>query len=123
MIAIQVEQIPVPTPAPPLPPTVFVGGEDAMSAPVFLIAMFAMLATAIIIFLPLMKAWARRIEGKAIDANEVRAELDDLRTRMQELEGERARFVELEERLDFAERLLTQGRAERADRSLGGQSS
>jgi len=123
MIAIQVEQVPIPTPAPPVPPTVFVGSEDAMSAPVFLIAMFAMLATAIIIFLPLMKAWARRIEGKAIDANEVRAELDDLRTRMHELEGERARFVELEERLDFAERLLTQGRAERADRSLGGESS
>lgn len=109
MITAQVEQIPVPTPA-PLPPTVFVGGEDSMSAPVFLIAMFAMLATAIIIFLPLMKAWARRIEGKHLDANEVRAEIDDLRARMHELETERPRFVELEERIDFAERLLSQGR-------------
>ena len=81
-----------------------------MPAPVFLLAMLAMLATVIIIFLPLMKAWARRIESKGLDAGEFRAELEDLRIRMQELEGERARFVELEERIDFAERLLTQGR-------------
>lgn len=107
MIALQG---PVPAPLPPPPPTVVVGGEDAMSTPVFLFAMLAMLATVIIIFLPLMKAWARRIEGTALDANEVRVELDDLRMRMQELEAERPRFVELEERIDFAERLLTQGR-------------
>jgi hypothetical protein len=100
----------LPTPAPLPPPTVIVGGEDSMSAPVFIIALLAMLATAIIIFLPLMKAWARRIENRGLDAGEVRAELEDLRIRMQELEGERARFVELEERIDFAERLLTQGR-------------
>lgn len=113
MITLQ-DPLPVPAPAPPLPPTIVVGGEDSMPAPVFLLAMFAMLATVIIIFLPLMKAWARRIEGKAIDA-EVRAELEDLRARMHELEVERTRFVELEERLDFAERLLTQGRAERGE--------
>ncbi|HEU4827664.1 MAG TPA: hypothetical protein VFT04_00580 [Gemmatimonadales bacterium] len=112
MIALQVE----PAPLPPLPPpTVVIGGEDAMSTPVFLIALFAMLATVIIIFLPLMKAWARRIEGKDIDAHELRAELDDLRARMQELEGDRARFLELEERVDFAERLLTRGRPERVE--------
>ena len=87
-----------------------------MPAPVFLLVMFAMLATVIIIFLPLMKAWARRIEGRGLDSNEVRAELDDLRMRMQELEGERARFVELEERIDFAERLLTQGRERQEER-------
>jgi Tfp pilus assembly protein PilO len=104
-------------PIPPLPPpTVIVGGEESMPAPVFLLAMLAMLATVIIIFLPLMKAWARRIDGRSIDANEVRAELDDLRARMQELEVERTRFVELEERIDFAERLLTQGRERQEER-------
>jgi hypothetical protein len=108
MIALQgPTQAPLP-PAPP--PTIVVGGEDSMPAPVFLLAMLAMLATVIIIFLPLMKAWARRIEGRGLDAGEVRAELDDLRMRMQEFEAERARFVELEERIDFTERLLTQGR-------------
>ena len=112
MITMQA-QIPPPTPAPPAPPTVFVGGEDSMSAPVFLIALFAMLATVIIVFLPLMKAWARRIEGKYLDAAEVRAELEDLRSRMQELEMDRTRFVEIEERIDFAERLLAQGHPER----------
>ena len=46
MIVLQVAPLP-----PPLPPTVIVGGEDSMSAPVFLVAMFAMLITVIIIFL------------------------------------------------------------------------
>ena len=114
MIAMNLQ---TPAPLPPLPPpTIVVGGEDSMPAPVFLLAMLAMLATVIIIFLPLMKAWARRIENKGIDGNEVRAELDDLRMRMQELEGERVRFVELEERIDFAERLLTQGRERQEER-------
>ncbi|MGE5926555.1 MAG: hypothetical protein ACM357_04325 [Gemmatimonadota bacterium] len=106
----------VPAPLPPPPPTVIVGGEDAMSAPVFILALLAILATAIIIFLPLMKAWARRIESRGLDAGEVRAELDDLRMRMQELESERTRVVELEERIDFAERLLTQGRERQEER-------
>ncbi len=106
----------LPTPAPPPPPTVIVGGEDAMPAPVFLLALLAMLATAVIIFLPLMKAWARRIEHRGLDAGEFRAELEDLRIRVQELETERARFVELEERIDFAERLLTQGRERQEER-------
>jgi hypothetical protein len=34
------------------------------------------------------------------------AELDELRARVEELEAERARLVELEERVDFTERVL-----------------
>ncbi|HEX6643147.1 MAG TPA: hypothetical protein VF037_00625 [Gemmatimonadales bacterium] len=100
-------------PLPPLPPTVVIGGGNDMPPAIFILALLAILATAIIIFLPLMKAWARRIEGKHLDANEIRGEIDELRGRMQELEADRARFVELEERLDFAERLLAQGQPER----------
>jgi hypothetical protein len=100
-------------PPPPLPPTVVIGGGNDMPPAIFILALLAILATAVIIFLPLMKAWARRIEGKHLDANEVRGEIDELRMRMQELEADRTRFVELEERLDFAERLLAQGQPER----------
>ena len=40
---------------------------------------------------------------------EILAEIDDLRMRVGELEADRTRLVEVEERLDFAERLLTAG--------------
>ena len=114
-MTIQIQEIPIPAPAPTPPPTIVVGTGDSMPPAVFILGLLAILATAIIIFLPLMKAWARRIEGKHLDANEIRGEIDELRLRMQEVEADRTRFVELEERLDFAERLLTQGRPERLE--------
>jgi hypothetical protein len=40
---------------------------------------------------------------------DVLAELDDLRARVTDLEADRVRLVEVEERVDFAERLLTAG--------------
>jgi hypothetical protein len=40
---------------------------------------------------------------------EVLAEIDDLRARVTELEADRVRLVEVEERVDFAERLLAAG--------------
>ncbi len=40
---------------------------------------------------------------------EVLTEIDDLRIRVGELEADRSRLLEVEERLDFAERLLTAG--------------
>ena len=39
--------------------------------------------------------------------HEVLAEIDELRLRVGELEADRGRLIEVEERLDFAERLLT----------------
>ncbi|HVX88946.1 MAG TPA: hypothetical protein VG940_08475 [Gemmatimonadales bacterium] len=46
--------------------------------------------------------WLWRRSGGAVD----RQELATMRTRLEELEAERGRVAELEERLDFAERLL-----------------
>lgn len=69
------------------------------------------MATGIILGLPVIRAVVRRIEGRSRDAaapNEVRAELDQLRTRLEVLEQEREHVFELEERVDFAERMLTQ---------------
>jgi hypothetical protein len=59
------------------------------------------------ILFPLIRAWARRLEGRTVDQGLLN-EVDQLRTRVAELEEAQHRMVELEERLDFAERLLVQ---------------
>lgn len=60
------------------------------------------------LLVPLVHALARRLEGKPAGADP--AELTELRGRVQELEAQQGRVYELEERLDFAERLLSQQR-------------
>ncbi len=60
---------------------------------------------------PVGRAWARRIDsdrGGAVTAEE----LDLLHARIEDLESGHQRMAELEERLDFAERLLTRSREE-----------
>jgi Tfp pilus assembly protein PilO len=69
---------------------------------------------------PIARAWARKLEGKAA-APELQAEVDQLREQIAEVEPLRQRVLELEERVEFAERLL----AQRKDQDLlprGGQS-
>lgn len=56
---------------------------------------------------PLVVAFSRRLGGTSVSADMTR-ELDELRERVAELEGAGTRMQELEERLDFAERLLAQ---------------
>lgn len=55
---------------------------------------------------PVAKALARRIEGGAGPDDATVAELDALRSEVDELRRLAPRLMELEERLDFAERLL-----------------
>ena len=64
----------------------------------------------VIIFYPLMRALARRLEGKAAPDAAVLSELESLRQRVAELDHLPQHVAELEERLDFAERLLGQQR-------------
>jgi len=56
-----------------------------------------------------------RSKPRAIPAESGQAELEELDDRLYQLEQERARLHELEERVDFAERLLVGERAKRAD--------
>ena len=84
---------------PPGPPP----GEMILIA----MSIVAALIGAIYILGPLVRALARRIEGKAIDAG-LHEELHALRERVAEMDGLRDRVLELEERVDFAERLLSQ---------------
>jgi Tfp pilus assembly protein PilO len=58
---------------------------------------------------PLIRALARRIEGGA-PSTEMQAELDGLRERVRQLEEMQPRMVELEERVDFTERIVAKTR-------------
>lgn len=94
-----VTQFPDPAVVPPwvtLPPAV-----------TFLIAL-AFIGGVVAVFWPLMRAIARRIEGKGRVDPALLEELDHLRARMGDLEAMQGRMAELEERVDFTERLLAQ---------------
>lgn len=60
-----------------------------------------------ICFGPIGRAVGRLIEGAKRDRADDAA-IADLRSRVEQLEAERGRLAELEERLDFAERVLAQ---------------
>lgn len=108
-------------PAPPLPPEpgpVIVGGPDPnflipqiIETVVIAVIMIAVTIAAVKIFGPLISAWARRIEGRGGESA-LRGEIEQLRQDVAEFDGVRARVAELEERLDFAERLLANPRSE-----------
>ena len=98
-------------PVPPVPPQVgselsVSGSLEDMAAVVLLLGVGLILATLI---WPLIKAIARRIEGGSAGA-EVQAELEGLRERVRQLEEVQPRMLELEERMDFTERMVAKTR-------------
>lgn len=97
-------------PQAPLPPGA--GGHLAvgggLSDPAAVMIVLAIMGTILLIMWPLMRALARRLEGGA--SKELQLEMDTLRSRVQQLEEGQGRVTELEERLDFAERMLAQSR-------------
>jgi hypothetical protein len=102
----------IPPPPPPLPPSAqfdpnLIWLNDG-GPPVILLIVIAALTAAVIILWPLMRAFGRRLEGKAAGDPALRAEVEQLQARLGEVDGLYHRVAELEERLDFAERLLTQ---------------
>jgi hypothetical protein len=101
-------------PVPPVPPTpppppfdpnlIFMEGGP----PLFAILMIAALAAATIILWPIVRALARRLEGKGRGDAALRADVEQLHTRLAEIDMLHNRVAELEERVDFTERLLAQ---------------
>ena len=101
-----IQQPPVAMPdIPPVPPWVM------MDPPAMVLMALGFFAVVGLILWPLVRAIARRIEGKSARPDPaLMAELDELRGRVAELEQQQVRFHEIEERLDFTERLLAQQR-------------
>jgi Tfp pilus assembly protein PilO len=99
-------------PVPPTPPSVpFDPNMFLMNADAPALVMITLLVIAVTIVLwPLARALARRLEGRgAVDAA-LRAEMEQLHHRLGEVDAMQVRLAEMEERVDFAERLLAQSR-------------
>jgi hypothetical protein len=83
---------------------------------VFLIPL-AGIAAMVALGLPLIRGAVRYLERKSVagvgseEAEALRVEVDELRGRLEQVEFVTGRLTELEERMDFTERLLTQQRA------------
>lgn len=59
---------------------------------------------------PLAQALARRLERRPDGGTPLAGQVEDLQQRVRDLEQQQVRMLELEERLDFTERLLVQAR-------------
>jgi len=81
-----------------------------MTPPALVMTSLAFLAAVVLITYPLIRAIARRIEGRSVPDRALQAEVEELRARVAELEQRHGALHELEERMDFTERLLAQQR-------------
>ncbi len=101
-------------PLPPSPPTPSPSGID----PTFLagritemvmmtLVLIGVVIIAVKVLGPIARAWARRLEGKVGDP-QMQADLDQVREQLGEVDSLRSRVGELEERIEFTERLLAQ---------------
>jgi len=93
-------------------------GIDLVGMVVFMGTLTGMAA---IIARAVLRYQDQRLRGRR-DAQDpgLRAELEDLRAQLSEQQDLRQRLVELEERVDFTERMLAQAKRERL--SAGGES-
>ena len=105
MLQVQAPTPPMP-PTPPFDPNLIFMNDSGPPTIVFIVV--AALAAATIILWPIVRAFARRLEGKGGPDQALRGEVDQLHARLNDLDALHARVVELEERVDFAERLLAQ---------------
>lgn len=102
-------QTPAPLPLPPIGPDPNLLVERVQESVMMVLVLIAFTLVAIKVFGPLARAWARKLEGKVGDP-ELRAEVEHLRDQLGEVDGLRTRVQELEERVEFAERMLSQKR-------------
>jgi hypothetical protein len=109
-------QVPSP-PAPPGQQVSVTGSLEGWDAVALLLVLGAIV---VVILWPLIRAWARRIEQGGVAA-ETEAELETLRERVRVLEEMQPRMTELEDRVEFAERVLVRGQVSpEPDRLPGG---
>ena len=100
------QAIPPPPPSVPFDPNLFLMNADA---PALVMMVVTVMAAVTIVLWPLARALARRLEGRGV-SQDLLQQVDELRERVRDLESSQHRVAELEERLDFTERLLAQRR-------------
>jgi len=98
----------VQVPAPPAPPGQQVSVTGSLEGWDAVALLLVLGAIVVVILWPLIRAWARRIEQGGVAA-ETEAELETLRERVRVLEEMQPRMMELEDRVEFAERVLVRG--------------
>jgi len=96
----------------PVPPTPPIGPQFDPnlllmndSKGVVSIVIASLIAVTIILW-PIMRAFARRLEGKGNVDSALRAEVEQLHISLAEVDALRQEVAELHERVDFAERVL-----------------
>jgi len=95
-----------PTPAPSgVDPTFMVDRLSEMAMMIFVV--IAVVIIAVKVLGPIARAWARKLEGKVGDP-QIHADLDQMREQLGEVDSLRTRVADLEERIEFTERLLAQ---------------
>lgn len=100
-----IQQVPTP-PTPPFDPNLLLLQDSG--PPIALLIVIAALTATVIILWPLMRAFARRVEGKGGTDPALRSDLEQVQQRLAEVDTLQHRVAELEERVDFTERLLAQ---------------
>jgi hypothetical protein len=100
------QAVPPTPPTPPFDPNLLFMQDNG--PPVVLLIVIAALTATVIILWPLMRAFGRRLEGKAGTDPALRTELEQLRSQLIDIDALQHRIAELEERVDFTERLLAQ---------------
>ena len=102
-------QVPVP-PTPPPPPEAIIingGGPNALEYLSICVVAISAAFVAYKLLMPLVRAFAARIEGKGSSAV-LEQRVNELQQQLADTDILQSRVAELEERLDFAERLLSQ---------------
>jgi Tfp pilus assembly protein PilO len=102
-------QAPLPDPPPSIPFDPNLVAPHLDSPAVVMIVLLVMTACTIVLW-PLVRALARRLEGRGGQDGALRAEVEHLQQRLGEVDQLQVRIAELEERLDFTERMLAQSR-------------
>jgi hypothetical protein len=96
-------------PLPPTPPSIPVDPNLLVSqlSPGAIVMVVLLVTAAItIVCWPIARALARRLDGRPGLTPALQQDLDDMHHRLGEVDTLQQRVTELEERLDFAERLL-----------------
>ena len=81
-----------------------------MDSPAIVMVVLLVATACTIVLWPLVRALARRLEGRGSVDAALRSELEQMQHRLAEVDALQMRVGELEERLDFAERMLAQTR-------------